>query len=85
MYEEKKRLSVRKIIAANNVDFDFSDEMAQLKWRIDAMRNLSKKEKTGLPDPRSGSLTGKDTVVPERDITFDELYERQKQKFAILK
>jgi hypothetical protein len=43
IYEEKKKLSVRKIIAANNVDFDFSDEMAQLRWRIDALRNLSRK------------------------------------------
>ena len=72
-------------MAANNADFDFSDEIAQLRWRIDAMRNLSKKEKTGLPDPRSGSLTGKGAVVPERELTFDELYERQKQKFAVLK
>jgi hypothetical protein len=38
------------------------------------MRNLSKNEKTGLPDPRSGYLTGKVTVVAEREPTFDELY-----------
>jgi len=62
---------VRKLIANNNAEFDFSDELAQLKWRIDAMRSLNKKEKTGLPDARSGSLTGKEPVVADREFTFD--------------
>jgi hypothetical protein len=55
--------------------------MAQLRWRIDALRNFSR-EKVG--GQRGTSLTGKEEGPP-RELTFDELYELQKRKFAALR
>lgn len=55
--------------------------MAQLKWRIDALRNFSRNEKER---GRGTSLTGKEEGPP-RELTFDEMYEMQKRKFAALR
>ena len=58
--------------------------MAQLRWRIDALKNFGRGEKEKLLAHRSNSLTGKDESAPPQ-LTFDELYELQKRKFAMLR
>ena len=57
--------------------------MAQLKWRIDALKHFSKDKRY---HPESTSLTGQPerSILPEAS-TFDELLERQRKKFALLR
>lgn len=76
---------MRKLISSNNPHFDFSDEIAQLKWRIDALKNFSNTQNNGLLNMNSTSLTGKGDSTSLKETTFDELYERQRKKFALLK
>jgi hypothetical protein len=60
--------------------------MTQLKWRIDALKNFTRNEKEKLANLRRGdSLTGKEDDLPQRELTFDELYDLQKRKFALLR
>jgi hypothetical protein len=59
--------------------------MAHLRSRIDVLRNFSRNEKEKLIGGQRGtSLTGKEEGPP-RELTFDELYELQKRKFAALR
>jgi hypothetical protein len=47
------------MINNNNVHSEFSDEMTQLKWRIDALKNFTRNEKEKiLISHKSTSLTG---------------------------
>lgn len=78
-------MSVRKLINTSSPHFDFSDEVAQLKWRIDALKSFSNKKDNNLPNLNSSSLTGKVDPKPTHELTFDELYQQQRKKFALLK
>lgn len=60
--------------------------MTQLRWRIDALKNFTRNEKEKLMMAHRGtSLTGKEEEAPQPELTFDELYELQKRKFAMLR
>lgn len=60
--------------------------MAQLRWRIDALKNFSRSEKERSLLPLKGeSLTGAASSATYRELTFDELYEMQRRKFGALK
>ncbi len=39
---EKRKLSIRKLINNSNPHAEFSDEMAQLRWRIDVLKNFTR-------------------------------------------
>jgi hypothetical protein len=57
--------------------------MAQLKWRIDVLRNFGRREKESIL--RGDSLTGAKTSELPQQRSFDELLELQRKKFATLK
>ena len=59
--------------------------MGQLKWRIDALRSFSQDKGHGINNPNRTSLIGSDDPSINKHLTFDQLYERQKNKFAALK
>lgn len=67
-------MSVRKLINTSAPHFDFSDEVTQLKWRIDALKSFSNKKDNSLLNMNSSSLTGKIDPNSAQDLTFDELY-----------
>jgi hypothetical protein len=82
---ERRKLSIRKLISSNSPHQDFSDEMAQLRWRIDALRSFSHEKSHGINNPNSTSLVGHNDPSINRELTFDELYERQQKKFGVLR
>ena len=54
---------------------ELSEEMTQLRWRIDAVKNFTRNEKEKmLMAHRTTSLTGKEEEGPPRELTFDELF-----------
>ena len=59
--------------------------MAQLRWRIDALRSHSMERGHGINNPNRTSLTGNDDPSINKELTFEELYERQRKKFQMLK
>ena len=40
-HSEKKKFGIRKMMSLSSPHIDFSEEMVQLKWRIDALKNHS--------------------------------------------
>jgi hypothetical protein len=72
-------------VTQNSPHLEFSDEMAQLRWRIEALRSYTHDKKHGLNNPNSTSLTGNNDPSINKQLTFDELYEQQKKKFSALK
>ena len=55
--------------------------MAHLRWRIDALRNYSNEKGHGINKPNKTSLLGDDEPSINKELTFDEIYERQKKKY----
>ena len=82
--EEKKKLSIRKAMLSSDPQADFSEEMAQLRWRIDVLRQHSRPSNR-LPNPQTSSITGKRESNGVGAMDFEEMYRRQKEKFAALK
>jgi len=67
-----------------NTQVDFTDEMAQLKWRIEVLKQYSRTSNR-LPNPQTSTITGKKEEKASGSMTFEEMYNQQKKKFTTLK